>query len=73
MDYDYAVIGSGFGGSVAALRLAEKARGFDVDVTLRVWDEMVHVFQLISFLPEAKRSLEQIADFVNKNTTERQR
>jgi len=24
MDYDYAVIGSGFGGSVAALRLAEK-------------------------------------------------
>ncbi|MBD3341778.1 MAG: FAD-binding protein, partial [Candidatus Lokiarchaeota archaeon] len=24
MDYDYVVIGSGFGGSVAALRLVEK-------------------------------------------------
>ncbi len=32
-DYDYVVIGSGFGGSVAALRLAEK--GYSVAVIER--------------------------------------
>ena len=35
-DYDVVVVGSGFGGSVAALRLAEKICGSDVEAVARV-------------------------------------
>lgn len=47
-----------------AMRLAERASDAGVDVTLDVWDEMFHVFQLVSFLPETKKAVEQIAAFV---------
>ena len=47
-----------------ATRLNEKARESGVDVTLEIWDEMFHVFQLISFLPETRKALLQIAKFV---------
>jgi acetyl esterase/lipase len=50
-----------------ATRLAEKARQAGVNVTLEVWDEMFHVFQLIPFLPEAKKAIGSIAEFVSKN------
>jgi acetyl esterase/lipase len=50
-----------------ARRFAEKARGAGVDVELEIWDEMFHVFQLISFLPETKKAVENIARFVSKN------
>lgn len=42
---------------------ARIARASGGDVTLEVWDEMFHVFQLIPFLPESKRALENIAAF----------
>jgi acetyl esterase/lipase len=47
-----------------ATRLTDKARQSGVDVNLKIWDEMFHVFQLISFLPETRKALVQIAKFV---------
>lgn len=46
-------------------RLAERARAAGVDVTLEVWPELWHVFQFFApILPEAQRSLDQLAAFV---------
>jgi len=50
-----------------AVRLVEKARGAGVDVTLEIWDEMFHAFQLIPFLPESRKMIERIAQFVSQN------
>ena len=50
-----------------AIRFAEKAKDAKVDVTLEIWDEMFHVFQLVPFLPEAKKALRSIAAFVSQN------
>ena len=54
-----------------AVRLADRAREAGVDVTLEVWDEMFHVFQMVPFLPETKRAVEQIAQFVVQRLTSR--
>jgi len=53
-----------------ATRFAKKARDAGVNVTLKIWDEMLHVFQLIPFLPETKQALAQIAAFVFENTVQ---
>lgn len=46
-------------------RLAAKARSAGVDVTLRVWDGMWHVFQsLAARIPEARQSVEEIGAWV---------
>ncbi|MCP4539518.1 MAG: alpha/beta hydrolase [Chloroflexi bacterium] len=50
-----------------AVRCAEKARKAGMDVTLEIWDEMFHVFQMVSFLPETKKAVRSIAGFVSKN------
>ncbi len=50
-----------------AIRLTEKARDARVDVTLEIWDEMFHIFQLIPFLPETKKAIGSIAEFVSQN------
>ena len=46
-----------------AKRCAERARQAGVDVTLEIWDEMFHVFQLFPFLPETKEAVGHIAEF----------
>jgi acetyl esterase/lipase len=51
-----------------AVRLAEKAQAAGVNVTLKVFKKMFHVFQLIPFLPESKLALEQIEAFFNQIT-----
>lgn len=52
-----------------SLRLADKAKAAGVDVTLEVWDDMPHVWQaFVSFLPEAKQSLDSCGEFVRKHT-----
>ena len=44
---------------------AERARAAGVDVTLEVWPEMPHVWQLFGgFLPEADAAIERIAAFL---------
>jgi acetyl esterase/lipase len=44
-------------------RFAEAARRAGVEVTLSIWDGMFHVFQIVSFLPETKEAVAQIAHF----------
>ena len=49
-------------------RLAELARKANLDVTLDVWEGMVHVFQLGAvFVPEARKAVENIAAFLQRN------
>ena len=47
-----------------SVSLAAKMVSANVDVTLRVWEQMWHVFEYYSHLPEAKDSLEEISDFL---------
>jgi acetyl esterase/lipase len=51
-----------------AIAFAEKARAAGVDVTLEVWDEMVHLWHNFSFLPDAQQALDHIARFVEERT-----
>ena len=44
----------------------EKACQAGVDVTLKIWDDMFHVFQLFSFLPETQESMKQVSAFVSR-------
>ena len=48
--------------------LAKRAEEAGVDVTLEVWDEMIHVFQAMGGLPEAEEALARIGEFVRKHT-----
>jgi monoterpene epsilon-lactone hydrolase len=49
-------------------RLAEQARSAGVDVTLDIWDEMFHVFQLgAGFVPEARKAVENISAFLQRH------
>jgi acetyl esterase/lipase len=47
-------------------RLAQKAREANTEVTLEVWDEMVHIWPFFaSILPEGRAAIERIARFVD--------
>lgn len=47
------------------VNIADIAKQFGVDVTLRKWDKMIHAFPLLSPLfPEAKKALQEICEFV---------
>ncbi len=49
--------------------LAEKAKAAGVDVTLEVWDEMIHVWQLFAaMLPEGQQAIDRIGEFVRQHT-----
>jgi acetyl esterase/lipase len=45
-------------------RLAEKAEAAGVDVTLKVWDEMIHVFQFFPMLPEGQQAVTEIGQWI---------
>tara|TARA_R110000868_G_scaffold157512_2_gene384807 strand:- start:5573 stop:6514 length:942 start_codon:yes stop_codon:yes gene_type:complete len=45
-----------------SLRLADRARAAGVNVEIRVWPDLPHVFQAASFLPEARQSLAELAE-----------
>ena len=48
-----------------SIRFAEKAKAAEVDVTLSVWDKMVHCFPLMAPLfPEATQALDEICKFI---------
>jgi len=48
-----------------AVRLATAMRIDGVDVTLRVWEGMWHVFEFYREVPEARVSMAEIADFIS--------
>ena len=47
-----------------SLRLAERTRAANVETTLKVWPDLPHVFQAARFLPEARASVNEIAEFL---------
>ena len=48
-----------------ARRIAERAREAGVDVTLDVWDDMIHVFQAFApILPEGQQAIEKIGEYL---------
>lgn len=52
-----------------SMAVADKARDAGVDVTLTIWTDMVHVFQLFpaEMVPESDESLHAIAAFLRKH------
>jgi acetyl esterase/lipase len=52
-----------------ATRLAERAKSAGVDVTLEVWDDMIHVWQFFAaMLPEGQQAIDRIGEFIRKHT-----
>jgi epsilon-lactone hydrolase len=50
-------------------RVAARARAAGVKVTLEVWPEMIHVWQLFaSFLPEGQEAVQGIGKFIREHT-----
>jgi monoterpene epsilon-lactone hydrolase len=52
-----------------ATSFAEKARRQGVDITLKVWPQMVHVFiAFLGYVPEAEQCYDEMADFIRKHS-----
>ena len=52
-----------------ATRITERAQKADVDVTLKIWDEMPHVWHLFApILPEGRQAIEEIGAFFKEQT-----
>jgi monoterpene epsilon-lactone hydrolase len=49
-------------------RLADRARAAGVEVTLKIWPGLWHVFQMIPFLPESGQSLGEIGAFIQESS-----
>jgi acetyl esterase/lipase len=50
-------------------RVADKARAAGVDVTLEIYPEMIHIFQLFApILPEGQQAIERIGAFLRAHT-----
>ena len=48
-------------------RFAERAKAAGVDVTLEVWDEMIHVWHVYAeMLPEAQQAIDRIGEWVRE-------
>jgi len=53
-------------------RLAERARAAGVDVTLEVWTEMIHVWQIFAaMLPEGQQAIDRIGEWVRERVGDR--
>ena len=50
------------------VRLAKAATSAGVDVTVRYFDDTVHVFPILPFLPESSEALAEFAAFVGRHT-----
>ena len=55
-----------------SLHLADRAKAAGVDVTLEVWNDMVHVWHLFApILREGQQAIERIGEFIRKHTATR--
>ena len=52
-----------------AVRLADRARQAQVDVTLEPFEDLVHVFQIFPALPEARDAVDRIGAFIVKHAS----
>lgn len=53
-------------------RLAERASAAGVEVTLEVWDEMIHVWHFMAgILPEGQQAIDRIGQFVGERVPEK--
>ncbi len=51
-------------------RLAERAEAAGVDVTLDVWDDMVHVWHMFApILPEGRRAIDRAGEFIRQHAS----
>ena len=51
-------------------RLTERAKRCGVEVSLEVWPEMIHVWQLFAaILPEARQAIERIGAFIRAHVS----
>jgi acetyl esterase/lipase len=49
-----------------SLRLAEKAGAAGLEVQLKVWDEMWHIFHMYGdYSPEGKAALEEVCSYIS--------
>ena len=49
-------------------RIAEKAKNAEVDVTLKIYDQMWHAWHLnVRLMPEAKNAIEELGSFIRKH------
>jgi acetyl esterase/lipase len=52
-----------------AMRLAERAREDGVDVELKIWEGMWHVWHLFAgYVPESQQAIDEIGTFISKHT-----
>ncbi len=52
-----------------AMRLADHARAAGVDVTLELWDDMIHMWHMFAaILPEGQQAIDRIGEFVREHT-----
>jgi epsilon-lactone hydrolase len=48
-------------------RIVDKLRAAGVDVTFRVWEDMIHVWQLFAFMvPQGSAAIDEIGDFIRE-------
>ncbi len=49
-------------------RLAERAKAAGVDVTLEVWDDMIHVWHyMAAILPEGQQAIHRVGEFIREH------
>jgi len=49
-------------------RFAEKAKKAGVDITIEIWDEMIHVFQAFAdWAPEGQEAINKIGEYIQSN------
>lgn len=50
-----------------SIRFAERAKTAGVDVKLKIWKDMIHIFAIFAvFAPESRQAIEQIGEFIQQ-------
>jgi len=51
-----------------SVRFAKRAKEAGVDVTLEIWEDMIHVFHAFAeWSPESQQAIEKVAEFIQKH------